>query len=77
LTTIPFVMPTVVVAAAFTALVGRQGVVNQWLQTLFSLSSPPLDLLGTVWIILLAHAFYNVSVIIRTVGGFWANLSPR
>ena len=77
LTTIPFVMPTVVVAAAFTALVGRQGVVNQWLQALFSLSSPPLDLLGTVWIILLAHAFYNVSVIIRTVGGFWANLSPR
>jgi thiamine transport system permease protein len=77
LTTIPFVMPTVVVAAAFTALVGRQGVVNQWLQALFNLSSPPLDLLGTVWIILLAHAFYNVSVIIRTVGGFWANLSPR
>jgi thiamine transport system permease protein len=77
LTTIPFVMPTVVVAAAFTALVGRQGVVNQWLQALLSLSSPPLDLLGTVWIILLAHAFYNVSVIIRTVGGFWANLSPR
>lgn len=77
LTTIPFVMPTVVVAAAFTALVGRQGIVNQWLQSLFSLASPPLDLLGTVWIILLAHAFYNVSVIIRTVGGFWANLSPR
>lgn len=77
LTTIPFVMPTVVVAAAFTALVGRQGVVSQWLQTLFHLDTPPLDLLGTVWIILLAHAFYNVSVIIRTVGGFWANLSPR
>ncbi|MCE7989367.1 MAG: iron ABC transporter permease [Caldilinea sp. CFX5] len=77
LTTIPFVMPTVVVAAAFTALVGRQGVINQWLQSLFNLASPPFDLLGTVWLILLAHAFYNVSVIIRTVGGFWANLSPR
>jgi thiamine transport system permease protein len=77
LTTIPFVMPTVVVAAAFTVLVGRQGVVNQWLQTLFNFSAPPLNLLGTVWIILLAHAFYNVSVIIRTVGGFWATLSPR
>lgn len=77
LTTIPFVMPTVVVAAAFTALVGRQGVVNQWLQSLFDLATPPIDFVGTVWLILLAHAFYNVSVIIRTVGGFWANLSPR
>lgn len=77
LTTIPFVMPTVVVGAAFTALVGRQGLLNQWLQSWFALETPPFALLGTVWIILLAHAFYNVSVIIRTVGGFWANLSPR
>lgn len=88
LTTIPFVMPTVVVAAAFTALVGRQGVLNQGWQRLFAemqwlgllpaqWTAPTLDLLGTVWIILLAHAFYNVSVIIRTVGGFWSTLSPR
>lgn len=77
LTTIPFVMPTVVVAAAFTALVGRQGLLNQLLQALFNLENPPFQLLDTVWIILLAHAFYNVSVIIRTVGGFWATLSPR
>ena len=88
LTTIPFVMPTVVVAAAFTALVGRQGMLNQGWQWLFAgvqglgllptqWAAPPLDLLGSVWIILLAHAFYNVSVIIRTVGGFWSTLSPR
>lgn len=77
LTTIPFVMPTVVVAAAFTALIGRQGVINQWLQTLLQLEEPPIQLLQTIWIILLAHAFYNVSVIIRTVGGFWASLNPR
>ncbi len=77
LTTIPFVMPTVVVAAAFTALVGRQGVVNQWLQAMLALEQPPIQLLQTIWIILLAHAFYNVSVIIRTVGGFWSNLNPR
>jgi thiamine transport system permease protein len=77
LTTIPFVMPTVVVAAAFTALIGRQGVVNQWLQSWFSLNQPPIDLLQTIWIILLAHAFYNVTVIVRTVGGFWGALNPR
>lgn len=77
LTAIPFVMPTVVVAAAFIALIGRQGVINVWLQQRFALDTPPIDLLQTIWIILIAHAFYNVSVVIRTVGGFWANLSPR
>ncbi len=76
LTTIPFVMPTVVVAAAFTTLVGRTGVVNLWLQDLFTLDAPPIELLQTVWIILIAHAFYNVSVIIRAVGGFWSSLNP-
>ena len=30
-----------------------------------------------VWIILLAHVFYNVAIVIRIVGGFWANLDPR
>lgn len=77
LTTIPFVMPTVVVAAAFTTLLGDKGVLNQWLQAGLHLDEPPLQLLQTIWIILLAHAFYNVSVIIRTVGGFWANLNPH
>jgi thiamine transport system permease protein len=76
LTTIPFVMPTVVVAVAFSSLLGRTGLLNQWLQTLLNLDKPPLSLEQTIWIILLAHAFYNVSVIVRTVGGFWANLNP-
>jgi len=77
LTTIPFVMPTVVVAAAFTTLVGPNGLVNEWLMQLFSLPAPPVHLLQTVWIILLAHVFYNVSVVIRTVGSFWAHLNPH
>lgn len=77
LTTIPFVMPTVVVAAAFTSLIGPSGLVNGWLMQAFALDTPPLQLLQTIWIILLAHVFYNVSVVIRTVGSFWANLSPH
>jgi len=77
LTTIPFVMPTVVVAAAFTSLIGPSGLVNGWLMQAFALDTPPLQLLQTIWVILLAHVFYNVSVVIRTVGSFWANLSPH
>jgi thiamine transport system permease protein len=77
LTTIPFVMPTVVVAAAFAALLGPTGVINQWLQAWLDLAAPPIRLQQTIWMILLAHTFYNVSVVIRTVGGFWAGLNPR
>ncbi len=77
LTTLPFVMPTVVVAAAFTTLVGPSGLLNTWLQALFDLPRPPIRLMGTVWIILLAHVFYNVGVVVRLVGSFWANLNPH
>lgn len=60
LATVPFVLPTVVVAAAFTALTGSQS-----------------ELRYTLGAILLAHIFYNVTVILRMVGGFWANLDPH
>jgi thiamine transport system permease protein len=77
LTTIPFVMPTVVVAAAFTALLGPRGWLNTWLMAWFGLHSAPIRLQDSIWLILLAHAFYNATVIIRLVGGFWAHLDPR
>lgn len=77
LTAIPFVMPTVVVAVAFTSLLGQSGIVNRSLQYWFDLTRGPVALEQTVWIIIMAHVFYNVSVIIRTVGGFWSNLNPH
>ena len=39
LSTLPFVLPTVVVAAAFMALIGRDGVVNVMLMTVFDLET--------------------------------------
>jgi thiamine transport system permease protein len=75
LTTVPFVMPTVVVAAAFRALLGPSGRLNQLLQSLLAWESPPIQLEHSLWLILLAHVFYNYTVVIRIVGGFWANLS--
>lgn len=76
LTTIPFVLPTVVVAAAFSSLVGPTGPLNLALMRLLQLDHPPIQLLGTIWMILLAHVFYNYTVVLRIVGSFWANLDP-
>lgn len=77
LSTLPFVLPTVVVAAAFTALIGPRGVLNVWLMSAFNLRQPPIQLLETYEIILIAHVFYNYSVALRMISSYWANLNPR
>lgn len=76
ISTLPFVLPTVVVANAFTALLGPQGLLNAWLVGWFGFSQPPIQLHHTIWIILLAHVFYNYSVALRIISNFWQNLSP-
>jgi thiamine transport system permease protein len=62
--TVPFVMPSVVAAVALLAWVGPRGYLG-------------LDLRNTLWIVLLAHATYNVGVIVRVVGGHLETLAPR
>jgi thiamine transport system permease protein len=75
--TVPFVLPTVVVASAFLALLGPQSPVNTLLAWVFGPAAPGLDLRRTVTAILIAHAFFNYAVVVRTVGGLWALLDPR
>ncbi len=66
LATVPFVLPTVVVAAAFEGLFAR-----------FGLAGGGVNLRHTVWAILAAHVFFNYAVVLRTVGAHWANLDAR
>src|SRR5690606_11960720 len=77
LATLPFVLPTVVVAAAFSALIGPRGVLNQGLMSLFGFSAPPIELERTLTIILIVHVFYNYAVALRIISSFWANQSVR
>ena len=74
LVTVPFVLPTLVVALAFQQLAGPDGLLNDALAW-FGLG--PIEVVGTIWAILAAHVFYNVSIVIRLVAGVWANLDPR
>jgi thiamine transport system permease protein len=62
---VPFVMPTVVVGVAFRTLFREGG--------LFGF----LGLDGTFPAILLALVFFNIAVVVRTVGGTWEGLDPR
>lgn len=57
--TVPFVLPTLVVAAGFLALLGPNGALG-------------VNLRNTLGIILIAHVFYNFAIIARSVHGFLA-----
>ncbi len=74
--TLPFVLPTVVVANAFTALLGPRGLINQAAVTWLGFDAAPISLERTIWMILLAHVFYNYSVALRMISGYWQNLNP-
>ncbi len=71
LTAVPFMLPTVVVAAGFNALLGPRGLIH----TLFPLSS--FNFVGTLTAILIAHVFYNTTIIIRVVGNALSSLDPK
>jgi thiamine transport system permease protein len=50
---------------------------NLALMSAFHLDSAPLRPIGTIWVILIAHVFYNYTIVLRLVGGFWSNLDPQ
>jgi thiamine transport system permease protein len=77
LITIPFILPTVVVAAAFNTLLGTRGWLNLGLMSLFNLSSPPINMLNSLSAILLAHVFYNTSIVIQMVGSSLSRLNQN
>ena len=77
LTAVPFMLPTVVVAAGFNALLGPRGWVNLGLMQLLALDTPPVPFVGTLGAILLAHVFYNTTIVIRIVGNAFSGIDPR
>jgi len=77
LTSIPFLMPTLVVASAFTVLMGPNGWLNLGFMEIFHLDSPPLQFNNTITAILVAHVFYNTSIVLRMVGDYWSHLDPH
>ncbi|QIX28881.1 iron ABC transporter permease [Nocardioides sp. JQ2195] len=61
---VPFVLPTVVVGIAFEQLVRLPALA-------------PLDLDGSPVTIIAAMVFFNLAVVVRTVGSAWEALDPR
>ena len=64
LVVVPFVLPTVVVGVAFRQLIAPSGPLGG------------LGLDGTAAAIVAALVFFNISVVVRTVGAFWEAHRP-
>lgn len=77
MTTLPFILPTVVVAASFNALLGPRGWLNALLMHWLALPSAPIQFTNSLGAILLAHIFYNTTVVIWVVGAAWSQLDLR
>src|SRR5512140_1310865 len=77
LTAVPFMLPTVVVAAGFNALLGPRGLLNVLLMDALGLATPPITFVGTLEAILLAHVFYNTTIVIRLVDNALSRFDPR
>ncbi len=59
--------------------VGRNetaGIINRFLRP-FDLSQPPIQFINTFSAILIAHVFYNTTIVLRMVGDYWSHIDPR
>ncbi len=71
LTILPFVLPSIMVAVGFVATFGQRGTVNGLL-ALVGLG--PVNLMFTLQIIVLAHAFYNAPLVARLTTAAWESV---
>ena len=74
LTTIPFVLPTLVVAISFDTLLGSSGWLNSALE---KMDLSPVRFTRTIGAILVAHVFYNTTIVMRLVGDYWSRIDHR
>ena len=70
LTAVPFMLPTVVVAAAFNSIFLPRGLFSFFFPSFIIHPSPFI-------LILIAHTFYNTSIVIRIVGNAISRLDPK
>lgn len=75
--TVPFVLPSILVVLGFVIFYGNNGILNRVLMRVLRLSEPPLHILYSLGAIILAHAFYNFPLVMQLVSTAWIGLDPH
>jgi len=74
LTIVPFVLPSILVVVGFMAMFGRTGLFNDLLGTV---GLGPVEVLWTLEVVVLAHAFYNAPLVTRLVATAWESVDRQ
>ncbi len=77
ITTVPFVLPSIIVVLGFVIFFGNNGVLNRAFMGAFNLENPPLKILYSMKAIILAHTFYNFPICILLVSAVWSRINPN
>lgn len=74
ISTVPFCVPTLIVALGYVTFLGLNGGLNHFLMFIFGLKEPPLKILYSFVGLIIAHGFYNFPIIMKTVSDAWERL---
>ncbi len=75
ITTVPFVLPSIIVVLGFVFLFGNNGIINRTAMKIFNFDTPPFIILYSFKAIIFAHVFYNSPLFIRIVSSAWEKIS--
>jgi len=74
ITTVPFVLPSVLVVLGFVLSFGNAGILNTFLMKITGSEKPLLRILYSFKAIILAHTFYNFPITLRLVSSAWKQI---
>ena len=77
LSSVPFVLPSVLVVLGFVIFFGNTGTLNTILGSIPGIGDTPLRVLYSWKAIVLAHAFYNIPLVYRIVSSVWGGIDER
>lgn len=72
---IPLAVPPIIIALSFIIFFGRNGALNSVIMQVFDSRKPPIDFLYSLYGLIIAHAFYNFPIAMRTISQRWEQLN--
>jgi len=72
--TVPFVLPSILVVLGFVIFFGNNGFLNKSIMSLTGKQEPLFRILYSMKAIILAHGFYNFPIVLRLVSTLWEKL---
>lgn len=74
LSSLPFILPSILTVLGFVLLFGNRGIINSFLMSVFHFEKTPIRILYSIKAVLLAHIFYNFPLAIRIISSKWKKI---